>query len=54
MLFESMNAAMVARPVRPVIDRTFAFDEVHEGLRHLEQRAHFGTVAIAIPARERD
>jgi NADPH:quinone reductase-like Zn-dependent oxidoreductase len=48
-MFESMNRAIEADSVRPVIDRVFSFDEAREAFRYLASRAHFGKVAIAIP-----
>jgi NADPH:quinone reductase-like Zn-dependent oxidoreductase len=45
-MFEDMNRAIALHRVRPVIDRTFAFAEATEALRHLESGRHFGKVVI--------
>ncbi len=34
--------------VRPVVDRTFAFDEAPDAYRHLESGKHFGKIAIRV------
>lgn len=44
--FERMNVAIAAAQLRPVVDRTFAFDELPAALRHLESGAHFGKIVI--------
>jgi NADPH:quinone reductase-like Zn-dependent oxidoreductase len=36
--------------IRPVVDRTFAFDEAPDAYHHLESGKHFGKVAIRIGA----
>ncbi|MEV7415516.1 NAD(P)-dependent alcohol dehydrogenase [Streptomyces sp. NPDC089919] len=46
--FEAMNAAVAAHGMRPVIDRTFGFDEVHEAYRYFESGAAFGKVVVRI------
>ncbi|HEY9284485.1 MAG TPA: NAD(P)-dependent alcohol dehydrogenase [Pyrinomonadaceae bacterium] len=45
-MFEEMNHFIEARGLRPVIDRTFAFDEARAALAHLESGAHFGKIVI--------
>jgi NADPH:quinone reductase-like Zn-dependent oxidoreductase len=45
-MFEAMNRAIAAAQLRPIIDRTFAFDEAPAAYRHLESGAHFGKVCI--------
>lgn len=47
-MFEDMNRAMAQHRVKPVIDRTFSFDEAPEALRYLEAGAHFGKVVITV------
>lgn len=45
--FETMNAFLADKQIRPVIDRTFPFDRADEAFRHLESGSHFGKVVIA-------
>jgi NADPH:quinone reductase-like Zn-dependent oxidoreductase len=45
-MFEAMASAFEANRVKPVIDRTFAFAEAREALRHMESGAHFGKIVI--------
>jgi NADPH:quinone reductase-like Zn-dependent oxidoreductase len=47
-MFESMNRAIEAAALRPVIDRTFAFDDAHEAFRYLGSGAHFGKVCVRV------
>ncbi|CAN5576847.1 NAD(P)-dependent alcohol dehydrogenase [soil metagenome] len=47
-MFESMNKAIAVKKLRPVIDRTFEFDEVREALRHMESASHFGKIVVRI------
>jgi len=44
--FEAMNNAIASSGLRPVIDKTFGFDEAVEALRYLESGAHFGKIVI--------
>ena len=44
--FEAMNRAIERSGLRPVIDRRFAFDEIDDAVKHLEARAHVGTVVL--------
>jgi len=44
--FEAMLRAMDVARLRPVIDRVFAFEQLHEALAHLRQGAHFGKICI--------
>ena len=46
--FEAMNRAIAAHRLRPVIDRTFRFDDTPQALRHLALGAHVGKVAISL------
>jgi NADPH:quinone reductase-like Zn-dependent oxidoreductase len=34
--------------VKPVIDRTFPFEQAREALRYLQDGAHFGKVVIKV------
>lgn len=47
-MFERMNDAIESARLRPVIDRTFAFDEAHDALRYLAAGAHFGKVCVRV------
>jgi NADPH:quinone reductase-like Zn-dependent oxidoreductase len=46
MHFETMNAFFEQHQIRPVIDRTFPFEEAEAAYRHLESGNHFGKVVI--------
>jgi NADPH:quinone reductase-like Zn-dependent oxidoreductase len=46
-LFESMNRAIDVNRLEPVIDRTFAFDDVRAAYEYLQSGAHFGKVVIS-------
>lgn len=46
--FETMNRAISLHGIRPVIDRVFGFDEVHEAFRYYESGAAFGKVVIRV------
>jgi NADPH:quinone reductase-like Zn-dependent oxidoreductase len=45
---EAMNRAITLHKMRPVIDRTFGFDEVVPALKHMESGAHFGKIVVKI------
>jgi len=45
---QAMADAITANGMKPVIDRTFRFDQVRDAFAHMESGAHFGKVAIAI------
>ncbi len=47
-MFEDMNDAIEAGQIRPVIDRSFNFDETREALKYMESGAHFGKIVIKI------
>ena len=47
-MFEEMNRFVEAHRLKPVIDRTFAFDEAGAALTYLESGAHFGKVVIQV------
>jgi NADPH:quinone reductase-like Zn-dependent oxidoreductase len=47
-MFEAMNRAVAHSRLRPVIDKTFAFDQFPEALRHMERGAHFGKIVVKI------
>lgn len=46
-MFQRLLAAVEASSLRPVIDRTFSFDEAPAAFAHLQSGAHFGKVVIA-------
>ena len=45
-MFEAMNRAIEMLQLRPVIDRSFGFDQVTAALHHLKSGSHFGKVVI--------
>ena len=45
---QAMANAIAVHRMKPVIDRTFPFDQAKEAFFHMESGAHFGKVAIAI------
>jgi NADPH:quinone reductase-like Zn-dependent oxidoreductase len=45
-MFEEMNRAIEVTRMRPVIDKTFDFEEAPEALRYMESGLHFGKVVI--------
>ena len=47
-MFEEMNRAIELAKLRPVIDRTFEFDEAREALRYMESGSHFGKIVVRI------
>ncbi|HEY5895582.1 MAG TPA: NAD(P)-dependent alcohol dehydrogenase [Chthoniobacterales bacterium] len=47
-MYLAMNRAITLAQLRPVIDRTFPFEEAIAAYRHLESGAHFGKVVITV------
>ncbi len=47
-MFAAMNAALTLAQLRPVIDRTFPFEEAREAYAHLQSGSHIGKVVIAM------
>ena len=47
-MFEEMNRAIELNNLKPMIDRTFAFEESREALKYLESAGHFGKIVIEI------
>jgi NADPH:quinone reductase-like Zn-dependent oxidoreductase len=45
-MFEEMNDAIEGNRLKPVIDKTFAFKEASEALRHMENGSHFGKIVV--------
>jgi NADPH:quinone reductase-like Zn-dependent oxidoreductase len=50
--WEHMYRALEHAELRPVIDRTFAFEEAVDALRYLQSAAHVGKVCIDVASRE--
>ena len=46
--FESMNRAIAAHGMTPVVDRVFGFDEVPDAFAHLGAGRHFGKVVVRV------
>jgi NADPH:quinone reductase-like Zn-dependent oxidoreductase len=47
-MFEEMNRAIALHQMRPVIDKTFPFDEAPEALTYMEKGLHFGKIVLTI------
>lgn len=47
-MFEAMNRAITAHKLKPMIDRTFPFEQAREALRHMESARHFGKIVIRV------
>jgi NADPH:quinone reductase-like Zn-dependent oxidoreductase len=45
--FVAMNKAIAHSGLKPVIDRTFSFDQAPEALRYMESGSHFGKIVIS-------
>ncbi len=45
-MFEAMNQAITVSKLKPVVDKTFAFDDARAAYEMLESGSHFGKVAI--------
>ncbi|MDQ2835516.1 MAG: NAD(P)-dependent alcohol dehydrogenase [Acidobacteriota bacterium] len=45
-MFEQMNAFISKAALHPVIDRTFAPNEIREAFHHMESASHFGKIVI--------
>ena len=45
-MFEEMNRAVASNRLRPVVGKTFAFDEAREALKYMESGSHFGKIVI--------
>lgn len=48
-MFESMNAALSANALHPIVDRVFPFAEARQAYEHLATGAHFGKVVVELP-----
>jgi NADPH:quinone reductase-like Zn-dependent oxidoreductase len=47
-MFEAMNRALSFHRVRPVVDRTFRFDDARAALESLQKGSHFGKIALSV------
>jgi NADPH:quinone reductase-like Zn-dependent oxidoreductase len=48
-MFEDMNRLICQHThIKPVIDKTFAFDEVKDALKYMESGSHFGKIVVKI------
>ena len=47
-MFEDMNRLISQHSLKPVIDKTFAFDEAKDALKHMESASHFGKIVVKI------
>ncbi|MBV9886443.1 MAG: NAD(P)-dependent alcohol dehydrogenase [Acidobacteria bacterium] len=47
-MFEDMTRAITQSKIKPLIDRTFPFDQAPEAYRHLSTATHFGKIVITI------
>ena len=47
-MFESMNRAIAANELHPVIDQRFGFDDARAAFHHMQGGGHFGKIVIGI------
>ncbi len=47
-MFEAMNRIISEHRLKPVIDKTFAFEESREALKYMESATHFGKIVVKI------
>ena len=47
-MFRNMNAAIAANAMRPVIDRTFDFDDARAAYHSMQGDSHFGKIVIRV------
>lgn len=47
-MFEDMNRAIAANKLKPVIDRTFSFDQARNALQYMESAGHVGKIIVEI------
>jgi NADPH:quinone reductase-like Zn-dependent oxidoreductase len=41
-----MNRAISLHNIKPVVDRVFSFDQIHEALQLMESGGHFGKIVV--------
>ncbi len=46
--FEAMNRAISAAQLKPIVDKSFAFDQAREAFAYLDSGAHFGKVVVRV------
>jgi NADPH:quinone reductase-like Zn-dependent oxidoreductase len=46
--FTAMNAFIEANEIKPIVDRTFEFDQAAEAYAHLRGATHFGKIVISL------
>jgi NADPH:quinone reductase-like Zn-dependent oxidoreductase len=47
-MFESMNKAITVNKMKPVVDKTFPFDQAVAAYKHQLEKKHFGKIVISI------
>jgi NADPH:quinone reductase-like Zn-dependent oxidoreductase len=47
-MFEEMNEFIELHNIKPIIDRTFSFNQIQDALKYLESGSHFGKVVIEL------
>jgi len=47
-MFEAMNRAIGAAELRPIIDRSFGFDEARAAYHHMQAAGHFGKIVVTL------
>jgi NADPH:quinone reductase-like Zn-dependent oxidoreductase len=47
-MHEAMNRAIALHGLRPVIDRSFPFDQTPAALQHMESGSHFGKIVVSV------
>lgn len=45
-MFDEMNRALAVAQLKPVIDRTFPFDQARQALEYMQSGSHFGKIVI--------
>jgi NADPH:quinone reductase-like Zn-dependent oxidoreductase len=46
--FTAMNAFIAKHSLKPVIDKTFAFEQAKAAFEYLESGSHFGKVVVTL------
>ncbi|MCH7720996.1 MAG: zinc-binding dehydrogenase [Planctomycetes bacterium] len=44
--FENLNRFLTAHRIKPVIDRTFSFEQLSDALLYMQAGAHFGKIVV--------
>lgn len=45
-MFEALNAALATNAIKPIIDKTFSFEDIKAAFGHLKGASHFGKIVI--------